>query len=253
MTPVSAETDLTDDAGRRGARRLPLLGILLAGVLVLSACGGSPEDGAQTGPNRSPEAASTSPSVSGQSNRGAADESPDATAGNGEESDEAGGEYVPASSDGPAKNVPMPERPPEMSRESADGAEAAVEYWWELYAYSRVSNDMGAFGAMSLDECSKCAKERARVQDVYDQGAWVVNAEYTTELVDMSLAGEGRATGISVVSSEPFTVFEDDGTEHTSEGMDGSQFTFELSFVDGEWRVADWTTTPVRGNESEGS
>lgn len=242
MTPVSAETDLTtDDVAVRGARRLPLLGMLLAGALLLSACGGSPEEGAQAGAEASAGTVSATPSASGQSNGGDVEESPDASAGNGEESGEPGGEYSPASSEGPAKNVPMPERPPEMSREAADGAEAAAKYWFALFEYARLSGDTEPLRAMSGDGCTKCTSDLDNIDAVYDVDGWYAEVEYTVDDAEFSVRN-GRANGSVRVSSPGFRSYESDGTEHQSDGMNKSAFRFKMTYIDDQWQVSSWNT-----------
>lgn len=239
LTPVTPESSTSPaDAPRR---RLSVLGVLLTGVLALSACSGSPREDAQADSPNSAPAASSNPSATDGIDEGAAEESSSAQAEAGDDRAAGGDEYVPASSETPAQNAPMPDRPPEMSREAGEGAEAAVEYWFELFEYARLSGDTEPLRSMSQESCDKCASDLENIDAIYDVDGWYAEVEYTVDDSELSVRN-GRAEGAVRVSSPGFRSYEADGTEHESDGMDGSLFQMKMTFADDQWQVADWAS-----------
>lgn len=247
MTPEIAETDLTVDgyASARADRRLPLLGVLVTGLLLLSACGGSTEDESTAGSQEPTESTSASASTPG-GDGGSEEEAPsasDASRGADDTSDDGEGsdEPVSASSEGPARNLPVPEAPPEMARKTDDGAESAATYWVELFAYARKSGDTEPIRDMTSDDCSKCSTQIDHIDEVFSQGAWYVNATYEVDGVSMTVA-DGEARGSIAISAPDFTVIEEDGTTHSGEGMESARFDFGMELRESEWVVVDWST-----------
>lgn len=232
MTPVSAETDLTadDDAGRRGARRLPLLGVILAGVLLLSACGGSPEEDGQAGSeDPSASASEIDDSFSGE-------ESPSG----GESSDGDGsGEPVPASSEGPAQNWPKPEEPDDITKKSEEGAEATLEYWWDLHAYGRNTGDLAPLAELSTSDCEFCTNRVDASLGVYDQGDWWSQEPYEIEDFGLAKQDDGVYEGGFVLNEGDFVVYHPDDDPDPVDGKEGHTWGAQLVYLDGAWRVAD--------------
>ena len=139
---------------RRGA---PARGLALTAALALSltACtGGEEKEPEETASptTTAPASASDGTESEGSGSEGSESDGADESEGTDEstepsddqpsdgESTEAGGDdsdpsreddgkYVPASADGPAKNVPKPQMPEEMKEETPEGAKAAVQYW----------------------------------------------------------------------------------------------------------------------------
>lgn len=230
---------------RSAARHLPLLGVLVAGALMLSACGGSPEGEPRSGSHEPSEPTSASASSPGDDG-GSGEESPsasDASRGADEARDDGEGldEPVSASSEGPARNLPVPQAPPEMAQETDDGAESAATYWVELFEYGRRSGDTEPIRDMTSDDCSKCSTQIDHIDEVFGQGAWYVNAAYEVDRVSMTVTG-GEARGVVAISAPDFTVIEEDGTTHSGEGMDSARFDFGMELRDSQWVVVDWST-----------
>src|SRR5437899_770958 len=93
-------------------RRLLFLPTALLALLLLSACGSSPGTGAAPSVTASP---SPPPSV---------DSRP-----------------TPASSKGPARNVPKPELPEAAKQNTKEGFAAFTQYWFDTIAYSLETAD----------------------------------------------------------------------------------------------------------------
>lgn len=179
--------------GRRGSRfrRSPGRGgggLGMVGLLVLSACSGA--DGAegcepmQNAPHlcadgsENPEAASRAEvrdrEAAEGDGQGAASSEPAA-----EDSEVNDGDDttpVPASSEGPAQNWPVPDPPDEIYDPTEEGAEAALRYWWELRVYARNTGDTEPLEEFSDEACEICDLQIDRVQEMYESG-WFVQEE----------------------------------------------------------------------------
>lgn len=166
--------------------RAPSRGLALSAALLLSltACNsGSPEDESTASPT------TTAPASGGASSEGSGSESEGSDgAGSGEpaessdaDSTEAGGdgEYVPASEDGPAQNVPKPEMPEAMKEETEEGAKAAVQYWWDTVTYLQETGDAGPMGIASHDSCDFCKSYAADLVGIYNDGGWHSGSKVT--------------------------------------------------------------------------
>ena len=101
------------------ARSLVLPATAMVAAVLLTACGPT-DDGPDVSSSTASEAASSS-----SSSEAATDKSPGSD-----------GEYVEASADGPAQNVPKPEKPALADEESYEGAQAFLDYLADTRAYA---------------------------------------------------------------------------------------------------------------------
>ncbi|GAA1128219.1 hypothetical protein GCM10009582_26910 [Arthrobacter flavus] len=145
----------------------------------------------------------------------------------------------PASSDGPAANLPVPEKPPLADENSVEGLEAFTEYWFELLNYAYVTNDWAPLEEVTDPGCDTCAAIRSSVEEVYDGGQWIAGAEI--EVLRFASNFEANTAGSinSYVENQQAKIiyYESDGTEL---GMDPKQFEPSLDVVIAVWDVDSW-------------
>ena len=166
-------------APRRVLRRhrLTQVGALGAGlVLLLTACGGGSEPAESSSP--APAGSSSSPAeatTASPSAESSPTTSPSGSVGStaAAESSGSGGAYVPASAEGPARNVPKPEMPAVMKEETQEGAEAAVEYFWEAAYYLQQTGDSEYQESVSSPTCKFCDLQRTSMEGHYRDGGWM--------------------------------------------------------------------------------
>lgn len=84
------------------------------------------------------------------------------------------GEYVPASADGPAQNVPVPELPEEAKEQSIEGAEATLEYWWKTLEYLYLTGDSEPLENVSDSNCVTCNNNAKNWTALYADDHWIV-------------------------------------------------------------------------------
>ncbi len=80
-----------------------------------------------------------------------------------------------------APEVDPPERPAEMDRADEVGADAAAQYFLELYLYAYLTGDLTEWNAMSLEECEFCASVASDVESLTVDGGW---ADAAVDIVD---------------------------------------------------------------------
>lgn len=146
-------------------------GIVLA-ALLLTGCG-TDEDGAAASPSgAAPSAAATSVTPS-----------PSATP----------ADYVPASLDGPAQNVPKPVMPELAKEESRDGAQAFLDYWSDAMWYAYQTGDTSYARDIISPHCEVCLNELSEVERAYRGNQWLTGGRQVFKLQDsvMHRAADG--------------------------------------------------------------
>ncbi|MHA7264030.1 DUF6318 family protein [Arthrobacter sp. TMN-37] len=215
--------------------RLRVLGVLsLGGAIVLSGCQGEP---AGEQPTRPATSASSSAPLSTPS--AVTSDSPEPSAGGTNPAPEP----TPASSNGPAANIPVPTKPALADQNSKEGLEAFTRYWFELFNYGYATNDWTEFDSVTDPACASCQRIRSVVGGIYQDGRWLRGGEF--EILEFSTEFQLNASG-SVQSfvynqQRPITYFEADGTELRTDpppppAMD---VTFALH-VDNQWFMLDY-------------
>ena len=141
-------------------------GLVLMGLL-LTGCG-TDDDVAATPPSSSASSAAAT----------SAEPSPDATP----------ADYVPASLDGPAQNVPEPVMPDLAKEESREGAQAFLDYWSDAMWYANQTGNTTYIREIVSEACEVCNDQFAVIEDVYAEGAWFVGGRENVYLQDASIS-----------------------------------------------------------------
>lgn len=251
MTPTSTETnqpspDVEASSPRR--RRTRALGVLLAGLLVLSACGGSPEGDGQSSsgglsePHSDSASSSDSATDDGEDNSGgeASDSSREATDGTEDDSsdDVGSGDPVPASAEGPAENWPEPQLPDKASQRTKQGAKAAVAHWWEMVEYAKLTLNPEMIAKHSTDDCAGCARQAASVIAAVKEEVWYTDVDIETGRSALAQQANDRYRGSVIVDSAAFEVFTPEGHYQTTPASDNQTWAVELIFQNGQWEMS---------------
>jgi hypothetical protein len=146
------------------------VGSALLVALLLTGCGDS-DDGAPASPS-SAASASTPPPASA-----AVTPSPGATP----------ADYVPASLDGPAQNVPKPVMPELAKQESKEGAQAFLDYWSDAKWYAYETGDSSLVRDITSPHCEACVAEFDDLEEIYAEGMWTVGGRDSITILDAEL------------------------------------------------------------------
>ena len=146
---------------------------------------------------------------------------------------------VPASSDGPALNWPVPEPPEEIYEPTEEGAEALIQHWFDARHYARITGDTGPWREVTHDDCEVCRGHFERVDAAYPD-AWFVEKE-PDEVFNsyVRIESEGSASGLFAHRSVPFKAFREGELDSEYDGGSDSGFGFASLYQDGVWQVAD--------------
>lgn len=138
-------------------------GVALA-ALLLTGCSPDDDDGAAASSSSTASSAAASSSEPG----------PDATP----------ADYVPASLDGPAQNVPKPVMPDLAKKESRDGAQAFLDYWSDAMWYAYQTGDTSYARDIISPHCEVCLDELSEVELAYKASQWLTGGRQVFEVQD---------------------------------------------------------------------
>lgn len=164
-------------------------------------------------------------------------------------------EYVPASADGPAQNVPEPNLPAVATENTEEGAEATLKYFWEAIDYARLTGETDPIALVSHDSCEFCDLYMEGWQDRYENGDWAVvqgSVEIEIHETDTHLDDEQREwTAISFRITQPAAALYVDDEKDVEESVEANSAAWiaDLSYngTTQRWLV-EWT-----GHDSENS
>ena len=160
---------------RFGYLILPL-SLVLAATLVLTAC-----DGGSDRPGPSPAVSSTSQDTSKvkspSPNPTRSIPTPNAV-------------YQPATLKSPAKNVPIPVKPPEADEFSEKGLKAFALYWFSAFNYAAETGNTSHFQAVTQQSCGYCNKVIKNITTLYAAKGWNIGGKISvtkTQLTDLGM------------------------------------------------------------------
>lgn len=217
-------------------------GVVLAAAVAAAAvaCAGSSEvEGPQPTvidslPPPETNDAAASPSGEGSSDSSADLDSPD------EDDDGSDTEPtpVPASSDGPAQNWPVPEPPEEIYEATEEGAEALIQYWFDVRHYARITGDTVPLEYVSMDACALCESNLERLSEVFSNGGWYVSEPDMVEVFSLRLESDVAASGSLALNESDFETFWN-GEFYSETAADSiDNFSFGLIYEDTRWQMA---------------
>ncbi|WP_180814603.1 DUF6318 family protein [Kocuria flava] len=145
-------------------------GVALLAALLLTGCApGEPGNDDAAAP---PGPGSSSPAPTSSSEEGSA-----ATA----------DEYVPASLEGPARNVPEPVLPALAKEESLEGAQAFLDYWSDAKWYAYETGDSSLVRKITSPHCRACEEEFSDIENVHKKGMWTLGGRDSLDIQDENL------------------------------------------------------------------
>ncbi|MFI7493475.1 DUF6318 family protein [Kocuria sp. M4R2S49] len=207
------------------------VGGLVLSALLLTGCG-TDDDGAAASPSGAP------PSASAASAAPTAAPGPDATP----------ADYVPASLDGPAQNVPKPVMPDLAREESRAGAQAFLDYWSDAKWYAYETGDASLVRDVTSRHCEACEEEFEDIEDIYAEGLWTVGGRDSITIQDANLveAADGVYKPVVEYSREVGKLVMGGKVVKNAAGESGDPSLVYLDFVEEEWVYI--TLAPIPGS-----
>lgn len=165
-------------------------------------------------------------------------------------------EYVPASADGPAQNVPVPELPDAAREQTEEGAEATLEYWWDAFGYLYLTGDAAPLTEVSGESCVFCENFVELIPQMYDEQGWfVLEDSYRIESFEADVLEPNRKVIFEQNLVQPKSeYFDQDGTRIEEESTEGADIHLKTligySSERGQWTVLE--STVVQEADSDG-
>lgn len=159
----------------------------------------------------------------------------------------------PASQPRPSPTT-APERPAQMDQQTAEGAQAALRYMLEVYAYMMATGDTAAWTAGVDPTCQVCVQFIANAEQLHAQGGYGAGGEFTVTATSFEGSGEPPASGVATADfHQAAQVIVDDPTkEPLAEPEVTARIQARMAW-DGEgWRVGDMTILQPTGAASDG-
>lgn len=150
----------------------------------------------------------------------------------------------PASADGPAVNIPVPEKPALADENSVEGLEAFTEWWFELVNYGIATSSFDPMWLVTDQGCVTCNNIEASIEEVYSEGGWQVGGEVALEgfgsEFEVNTAG---SVGSYLTSTQTaITVYDESGeviNEIPAVSKPEPSGTF-ATWMDGAWVMLDF-------------
>ncbi|WP_323961429.1 hypothetical protein GC088_06225 [Arthrobacter sp. JZ12] len=150
----------------------------------------------------------------------------------------------PASAEGPAVNLPVPEKPALADENSVEGLEAFTKWWFELLNYAYATNDLGPLKAVTDEGCTTCQNIEESIAQVYADGGWMSGGDVSLDSFNTDFRPiEGGAIDAFVGNTQAAT------TVYDSAGSTIGQFPeqryeaaslFRAIYVENAWLVVDY-------------
>lgn len=149
----------------------------------------------------------------------------------------------PATAEGPAENIPVPDMPESARENSKNGAISFAEHYFDIINYSTATTTSDELKKLTSRECQLCGE---RFIDPLDtavlNSAWQVGGEYSYRLIDLLEPTANRAIAIFNFSSAPQAIYmEPNDSVVEWDAVNDGIVSFEMEF-DGSWEVVGLVT-----------
>lgn len=151
-------------------------------------------------------------------------------------------EPIPASKDGPAKNIPVPKISKSATKPTAAGAAAFLEHYFDLMNYALETYDTDPLVEVTSRSCIPCGENF--IDPLWyndDLGHWQVGGDYHLEVTAAQKPRDTEATVIFRFTTDPVQIYQSpnnviDQSSGTSEPVHGvSTLVF-----DSGWKLRDF-------------
>ena len=150
---------------------------------------------------------------------------------------------TPASSAGPARNLPKPELPEAAKQNTKEGFAEFTQYWLDSLTYAYETGDTTLFEAASTPDCPTCRSFTAEIKELHAAGGWSVGPRWKVTGFSTSLIADplGRFKGLYSVTEEPSWRYRGpDSVSKISKGVkEPMPQDIRATFTNGGWQTAD--------------
>lgn len=159
---------------------------------------------------------------------------------------------TPTPSASPVAASPTPEVPagpamPAAAREHTEaGAEAFVEYFWEVVNYAQATGDTQILRELSATGCTGCDAGISGVEKVYANAGVILGGEARVQTIDPEVFKDSNGYFAHVQARLTFDAQTDRYPDRqTSEPERLSEYAFDLTWTGADWVVSALKAQPV--------
>ena len=138
--------------------------------------------------------------------------------------------------------TPPPERPEQMSENTAEGAAAAAVYFFNLYQYAFVTGDTKDFEAISSPQCVYCQSALKSMKNLHADGGWGDPWSVTVESVkyyDPNPGYDYSRVDITLSWGETVSHSGDGQTTNTEPPEESKTFILAMGYTNSGWFVRE--------------
>lgn len=154
----------------------------------------------------------------------------------------------------PRPELPRPEDPPELTEQSAAGAEATLTHLLLSYDYMMSSGDTEVWRQSVNPKCRVCLSFLDNAEVLKDQGGYLVGGAF--EVHDASFEGTGEPPATGTVTADftqaESTLVDDPNLEPLPLESVSGQIIATVAWDGERWRVTDMAIAPPGGPSDGG-
>ncbi len=146
--------------------------------------------------------------------------------------------FIPASANGPAKNVEIPKLPTQARKNSEKGAASFAEYYYELVNYTIDTSDASEIKKYTTRQCEVCGNSIIDPADrAKKQGKWQVGGKHHPVVLESHISGKNLAVVTVEYTADAIKSYTEPNKPLSSNpGLDATRVTLGLEYKDG-WKV----------------
>ncbi|APX34797.1 hypothetical protein BH708_10165 [Brachybacterium sp. P6-10-X1] len=149
----------------------------------------------------------------------------------------------------PRPDLPRPDEPAGLTKQTPEGAEATLTYLLESYSYMMSSGDTSVWEDSVDPACRVCSTFLDNAQLLSDQGGYLVDGDFEVRSTSFEGTGEPPATGEVVADfTQEASILVDDPSLQASQLQPVSgQLVAQIAWDGDRWRVTDMSIAPEGG------
>lgn len=147
-------------------------------------------------------------------------------------------DYVPATLEHPARNVPRPKIPKGANEETIAGAQAFLDYRADAFWYAFQTGDTSLVREVTAESCDQCTDQFNRIDSIYSGGGWLAGGYEGGGILEESLVMGSGGFYTLPVYTHSIGVKEIDGGELQSQQNPfntADRFSVNITFEEGRW------------------
>jgi hypothetical protein len=146
---------------------------------------------------------------------------------------------TPASSNGPARNLPRPQLPETAKQNTEQGFEAFTQFWFDAITYVMETGDPRPVNEISSPSCKMCQRQVEKANRLYEGGGWGIGPQRMVKgFKSTMVAGADKSVAavflFEELASVTYSKAGDVGIRYMG-GMIGGVQAIHARFDEGKW------------------